>query len=52
MRHELEQRLLLVHLGRAHRSSEVHERVIAQLVSAGEDSAELEELRALRSDGA
>ena len=45
VRHELAQRLLLVHLGRAHRSSEVHERVIAQLVGAGEDSAELEELR-------
>lgn len=45
VRHELERRLLLVHLGRPHRSSEVHERVIANLVSAGEDSAELEELR-------
>lgn len=46
VRHELEQRLVLVHLGRAHRSSEVHERVIARLVSAGQDSPELEELRA------
>ncbi|HUE06307.1 MAG TPA: hypothetical protein VMP41_02690 [Acidimicrobiales bacterium] len=45
VRRELERRLLLVHLGGAHRSSEVHERVIAHLVSAGEDSAELEELR-------
>jgi D-glycero-alpha-D-manno-heptose-7-phosphate kinase len=44
-RSELEQRLLLVHLGRAHRSSEVHERVIARLVGAGEDSPELEDLR-------
>jgi D-glycero-alpha-D-manno-heptose-7-phosphate kinase len=44
-RNELEQRLLLVHLGRAHRSSEVHERVIAHLVRAGGDSRELEDLR-------
>jgi D-glycero-alpha-D-manno-heptose-7-phosphate kinase len=46
VRHALERRLLLVHLGRAHRSSEVHERVIDRLVSAGQDSPELEELRA------
>jgi D-glycero-alpha-D-manno-heptose-7-phosphate kinase len=46
VRNELQQRLLLVHLGRAHRSSEVHERVIARLVRAGQDSPELEELRA------
>ena len=46
VRDELEQRLLLVHLGRAHQSSEVHERVIARLVSVGQDSPELEELRA------
>jgi D-glycero-alpha-D-manno-heptose-7-phosphate kinase len=45
VRNELEQRLLLVHLGRAHRSSEVHERVIAHLVRAGGDSRELEDLR-------
>jgi D-glycero-alpha-D-manno-heptose-7-phosphate kinase len=43
---ELEQRLMLLHLGRAHRSSEVHERVIARLVREGEDSPILEELRA------
>ena len=43
---ELEQRLVLLHLGRAHRSSEVHERVIARLVREGEDSPYLEELRA------
>jgi D-glycero-alpha-D-manno-heptose-7-phosphate kinase len=46
VRRELEERLLLVYLGEAHRSSEVHQRVIARLVGAGEDSAELEELRA------
>jgi D-glycero-alpha-D-manno-heptose-7-phosphate kinase len=46
LRRELEQRLMLVHLGGAHRSSEVHERVITHLVGAGEDSGELEELRA------
>lgn len=45
VRHELEERLLLVYLGQAHRSSEVHERVIARLASAGEASRELEELR-------
>jgi D-glycero-alpha-D-manno-heptose-7-phosphate kinase len=43
---ELEQRLVLLLLGREHRSSEVHERVIAQLVREGEDSPALEELRA------
>ncbi|HEY1446188.1 MAG TPA: hypothetical protein VGF51_14935 [Acidimicrobiales bacterium] len=46
VRHELEQRLLLVHLGGAHRSTEVHERVIARLVRGGRGSPELEELRA------
>lgn len=43
---ELERRLLLLHLGRAHHSSEVHERVIARLVGEGEGSRVLEELRA------
>ena len=46
VQHELEQRLLLVHLGGAHRSTEVHERVIARLVRGGQGSPELEELRA------
>lgn len=45
VRRELQQRLILLHLGRAHRSSEVHEQVIARLVSEGEDSPALEELR-------
>lgn len=43
---DLEARLVLLHLGREHRSSEVHERVIARLVREGEDSPALEELRA------
>lgn len=42
---ELERRLVLVFLGRAHRSSEVHDRVIAGLAQDGESSPELEELR-------
>lgn len=44
-RQELEQRLVLLHLGRGHRSSELHERVIARLVGEGADSSALEELR-------
>ena len=42
---ELERRLLLVFLGAAHVSSEMHERVIEDLVREGEGSAHLEELR-------
>jgi D-glycero-alpha-D-manno-heptose-7-phosphate kinase len=42
---ELEQRLILLFLGRPHRSSEVHERVIAGLERAGGSSPHLEELR-------
>jgi D-glycero-alpha-D-manno-heptose-7-phosphate kinase len=42
---QLEQRLVLLHLGRAHRSSEVHERVIAGLLREGAGSRQLEELR-------
>jgi D-glycero-alpha-D-manno-heptose-7-phosphate kinase len=44
-RRELEQRLVLLHLGQAHQSSEIHERVIARLVREGEGSPALEELR-------
>jgi D-glycero-alpha-D-manno-heptose-7-phosphate kinase len=44
-RHELERRLMLVHLGRAHRSSQMHERVIGRLVREGQRSPDLEELR-------
>lgn len=42
---ELERRLMLLHLGRAHRSSQMHDRVIGRLVREGEDSPDLEELR-------
>ena len=42
---ELERRLVLLHLGREHRSSEIHERVIARLVDEGADSPALEALR-------
>src|SRR6185437_14521815 len=44
-RRELEQRLILLHLGRAHDSSQIHERVIARLVREGEGSPVLDELR-------
>lgn len=43
---ELEQRMVLLHLGRGHRSSEVHERVIARLAREGAASPALAELRA------
>jgi D-glycero-alpha-D-manno-heptose-7-phosphate kinase len=42
---ELEQRLVLVFLGRTHVSSEVHDQVIAGLASEGEGSPHLDELR-------
>jgi D-glycero-alpha-D-manno-heptose-7-phosphate kinase len=42
---ELERRLVLVFLGGAHVSSEMHERVIEDLVHEGEGSPHLEELR-------
>lgn len=42
---ELERRLVLVYLGRAHSSTEVHERVIRGLEDAGPDSPCLEDLR-------
>jgi D-glycero-alpha-D-manno-heptose-7-phosphate kinase len=42
---ELDRRLVLVFLGRAHVSSEVHDRVIAGLHRDGEGSLHLEELR-------
>ncbi len=43
---DLERRLVLLHLGQEHRSSEIHERVIARLVRKGEGAPILEELRA------
>ncbi len=42
---ELERRLMLVLLGRGHSSSEIHERVIERLTSAGTESPELQALR-------
>lgn len=43
---ELERRLALIFLGRSHDSSQVHERVIAQLENAGPNCRQLEDLRA------
>jgi D-glycero-alpha-D-manno-heptose-7-phosphate kinase len=43
---ELERRLALIYLGRAHSSSAVHERVIRELEDAGPDCPQLEALRA------
>jgi len=43
---ELERRLALVFLGRSHSSSQVHEKVIAELENAGPDSPKLNDLRA------
>jgi D-glycero-alpha-D-manno-heptose-7-phosphate kinase len=46
LRWELERRLVLVYLGRAHVSSDVHERVIARLEHGSGSSRELDALRA------
>jgi len=43
---ELERRLVLIFLGRAHSSSAVHEKVIAELEGAGPDNPKLNALRA------
>jgi len=42
---ELERRLVLVYLGKSHDSSQVHDKVIAQLENAGGDCKQLEDLR-------
>jgi D-glycero-alpha-D-manno-heptose-7-phosphate kinase len=42
---ELERRLVLIYSGKSHDSSKVHEKVIAQLESAGGDCQQLEDLR-------
>ena len=42
---ELERRLVLIFLGKAHSSSAVHEKVIAELEGAGPDNPKLEALR-------
>jgi len=43
---ELERRLALIYLGKSHRSSQVHERVIRHLEDAGPTARQLEALRA------
>lgn len=45
IRSELERRLLLVYLGRAHHSSAVHEQVVADLADEGPDAPRLDALR-------
>ena len=42
---ELEERLALIYLGKAHSSSDVHEKVIAELEAAGPDCKPLNDLR-------
>ena len=51
---ELERRLVLIYLGKSHDSSQVHEKVIAQLEDAGPDCKQLNDLRvtAAQSRGA
>jgi D-glycero-alpha-D-manno-heptose-7-phosphate kinase len=46
LRHELQRRLSLIFLGRAHSSSAVHEKVVETLEQRGPDCSELEALRA------
>jgi D-glycero-alpha-D-manno-heptose-7-phosphate kinase len=43
---ELERRLALIYLGKSHRSSEIHEKVIRHLEDAGPTAKQLEALRA------
>jgi len=45
IRWELEERLVLVYLGKAHSSSNVHEKVIAELEAAGPDCQQINDLR-------
>lgn len=42
---ELERRLILIYLGRSHSSSQVHEKVIAELQNEGPDCKRLQDLR-------
>jgi D-glycero-alpha-D-manno-heptose-7-phosphate kinase len=46
LRHELQRRLAVIFLGRAHSSSAVHEKVVRSLERRGAECAELEALRA------
>ena len=48
---ELESRLALVFLGKTHKSSDVHEKVIRELEGAGADCAKIEALRTPPLDG-
>ena len=50
LRWALEQRLVLVFLGRSHSSSDIHRRVIDRLEAAGGESPELESLRGAATD--
>jgi D-glycero-alpha-D-manno-heptose-7-phosphate kinase len=50
LRDELDRRLVLVFLGRAHVSSEVHDRVIARLEGQGASAPELDALRRAAKD--
>lgn len=43
---ELERRLALIYLGKSHSSSQIHEKVIRELESAGPDCKQLNDLRA------
>jgi len=49
---ELEQRLLLIYIGKPHQSSEIHQRVIADLGSTPENDNRLEALRKLSPQAA
>jgi D-glycero-alpha-D-manno-heptose-7-phosphate kinase len=51
-RDELDRRLVLVYLGRPHRSSDMHERVIAALEAGGPRREALGELARIAGDGA
>jgi D-glycero-alpha-D-manno-heptose-7-phosphate kinase len=46
VRDELQRRLVVVFLGRGHRSSDVHQRVIERIVAGGRESGELDDIRA------
>ena len=52
VRSELERRLVLVFLGRTHRSSDIHERVIARLMGLGPDCPELDDIRRAAGEAA
>jgi D-glycero-alpha-D-manno-heptose-7-phosphate kinase len=49
-RFELQRRLVLIYLGRPHRSSAVHERVLSDLARLGPECAELDALRKAAED--